>query len=177
MADPSVQKLRDAFANAPAGPVVLNDAFWTGRPDAAADFAAAIKQRSGCRRSRRGSKSNTTAHGDAGDRRYIPNPRVALAFLTAPPANTTATIYGSPGTAATPVLGVDVVPATGSFPISSRRWRLAFTLLQIVQQRFFFTTAAQSFTWSDQNATMKMRRGRIFTALRPCRLRFARYCN
>ena len=159
MTDSSVQKLRDAFANAPAGTVVLNDAFWSGAGlTPPPGFTASIKA---------AYRLPVAAAGldityDRGAVTPVANdtfqiPGVGLTFLTAPAADTTATIYGSAGAPATPILGIDVVPAgwqlADQFPAMSG-W--PFTILQFDQQRFFFTSAAQSFPWNAQSATLNL---------------------
>jgi hypothetical protein len=151
MADPAVQKLRDAFADAPAGPVTLNSAFWSSAGlTPPVDFTAKIKAAYRLPESANGlqityDRGAVTPVSD--DRFQVTG--VSLTFLTAPADNTTATIFGSPGTPATPTLGIDVVPAgwqlSELFPAMTG-W--PFDLLKFDQQRFFYTTSDRQFTWS-----------------------------
>ncbi len=162
MADPSVQTLRDAFANAPAGPVVLNDAFFSAvglTPPAG--FTAAIKAAYRLPANAAGLSieyERSAVTPVANDRFSIPG--LVLSFLNAPTA--VSTLYGSAGTAQTPVLGIDVVPTgwqlADQFPdMSSDNW--PFALLQFDQQRFYFASAPQSFRWPAQNAVLAMQAG------------------
>src|SRR5262249_19584830 len=84
-------------------------------------------------------------------------PGVAPSFLNAPPAKTRATIY-SRAAVPTPILGIDVVPLdwelANLFPdMAATSW--PFSLLRFTQQRFFFTSMAQTFTWTDQDLDFK----------------------
>lgn len=162
MPDSSVQTLRDAFANAPAGPVVLNDAFFRAAGlTPPAGFTDAIKAAYRLPASAAGLSieyERSAVTPAANDRFSIPG--LVLSFLNAPTA--VSTLYGSAGTPQTPVLGIDVVPTgwqlSDQFPdMSSANW--PFALLQFDQQRFYFASAPQSFQWSAQNAVLAMQAG------------------
>ena len=151
MADPAVQKLRDAFADAPAGPVTLNSAFWSSAGlTPPVDFTAKIKAAYRLP----GSADGLQITYDRGAVTPVSDDRfqvtgVSLTFLTAPTDSTTATIFGSPGTPETPTLGIDVVPAGWQLSdLFEAMTGFPFDLLKFDQQRFFYTTSDRQFTWS-----------------------------
>ena len=162
MTDHAVQILRDAFANAPTGPVVLNDAFFTAAGlTPPAGFTAAIKA---AYRLPEGAAGLTIQYERAAvtpvvDERFsIPN--LLLSFLNATTA--VSTLFGAAGSPQTPLLGIDVIPTgwqlSEQFPnMSSANW--PFALLQFDQQRFYFASAAQDYVWAAQNATLAMQAG------------------
>ena len=163
MPDAAVQTLRDAFANAPAGPVILNADFWTAAgltppPDFTAAIKAAYRLPSDSTgleiQYDRGAVTPVT-----GDKFSIPG--LILTFLTAG-TTPTSTLLGAAGAPQTPLLGIDVVPTgwqlSDLFPdMSSANW--PFKLLQFDQQRFYFASVAQSFAWSEQSVTLAMAAG------------------
>ncbi|MGC1498134.1 MAG: LysM domain-containing protein [Sulfitobacter sp.] len=164
MADNAVQKLRDAFANAPAGPVILNDAFWTGAglvaPD---DFTASIKAAFRLTDADTGlsvTYDRANVSPVAGDAFTVSD--VALKFLDAPEAGTKATIIAGKGTDTTPKLGIDVIPQgwqlADQFPyMSPTSW--PFVLLSVDQQRFYYASVDQIFAWQAGDAQIAMTAG------------------
>jgi LysM repeat protein len=157
VADPSVQKLRDAFANAPAGTVVLNDAFWSGAgltpPSGFTDSIKAAYRLPAQATGLEITYDRAAVTPVTDDRFQVSG--VTLTFLTATPEDTTATIYGTTGTLSTPILGIDVVPAGWQLSkLFSAMDGWPFTLLQLDQQRFFFTTAPRAFAY--EGATLNL---------------------
>jgi hypothetical protein len=164
MADPAVQTLRDAFAGAPAGPVVVNAAFFTGAGlTPPPDFDAAIKAAYRLPDDSAGLSidyDRSTVGTVSNDRFEIPT--VTLAFLDAPTDKTTASLSGAAGTAATPLVAIDVVPAgwqlADQFPaMDPAGW--PFDLLRLDQQRFLFASEAQSFASAALGATLSLSAG------------------
>ncbi|OIN45257.1 hypothetical protein BLL37_31185 [Pseudomonas azotoformans] len=155
MTDPAVQKLRDAFATAPAGPVAVNADFWMMAGVAPpsgfnslinAAFRLPLTQEGLLITYDRGAVTPADEQG-------FQITGVGLSFLDAPADTTSATLYCTPGTAQTPLLGIDVVPAgwqlSDQFPaMSPDNW--PFTLIAFDQQRFYFASAPQPFGWNAQ---------------------------
>lgn len=146
MADPTpIQKLRDAFANAPDGPVILNDTFWTNARlvppgNFTADIKAAFRlgdDTDGLEITYSRASVSEVTNG------AFSIPEVSLAFLNAPTSQTH--ITGKGNDSDTPILGIDVAP---------QKWQLKdfftamsgypYTVLEQIDQRFFYTTADQS---------------------------------
>src|SRR5271156_1602550 len=163
MADLAVERLRDAFANAPAGPVILNAAFWTAAGDTPpAGFDDAIKAAYRLPATSAGlqiqyDRANVTPVQN--DSFSISG--VSLSFLEAPGTPVT-TLYGAAGTPQTPLLGIDVTPVgwqlSDQFPNMSSD-NPPFNLLAFDQQRFYFASAAQPFAWTAQGVTLAMAAG------------------
>ncbi|UIJ71030.1 hypothetical protein [Aurantimonas sp. HBX-1] len=164
MADPAVQTLRDAFAGAPAGPVVVNAAFFTAAGlTPPPDFDAAIKAAYRLPDDSAGLSidyDRSTVGAVSNDRFAIP--AVTLTFLAAPPDKTSASLYGAAGTATTPLLAIDVVPAdwqlADQFPgMDPAGW--PFNYVRFDQQRFLFASAAQSFASAPLGTTLALSAG------------------
>ncbi|MBB4003107.1 LysM peptidoglycan-binding domain-containing protein [Aurantimonas endophytica] len=164
MADPAVQTLRDAFANAPAGPVVVNAAFFTAAGlTPPPDFDAAIKAAYRLADDSDGLSidyDRSTVGAVTNDRFVIP--ALTLAFLEAPADKIAASLYGAAGTAATPLLAIDVVPGgwqlADQFPgMDPAGW--PFDLLRLSQQRFLFASEAQDFASAALGTTLSLAAG------------------
>lgn len=156
MTDPAVQKLRDAFANAPVGPVAVNADFWTAAGvTPPPGFNSLINSAFRLPEAREGllityDRGAVTPADEQGFRIA----GVGLSFLEAPADTTSATLHCAPGSAQTPLLGIDVVPAgwqlSDQFPaMSPSNW--PFTLIAFDQQRFYFASAPQPFDWNTQS--------------------------
>ena len=160
MADSSVQLLHDALAGAAAGPVILNEAFWTAAklvPPPGFDAAIRTAYRLPAEAPGLSITYDRAAVGPIGNAGFS-IPGVTLAFLEAPAANITATLNVAPGSSATPVLGLDVVPVgwqlASQFPaMDTRNW--PFALLTLDQQRFYFASAATSIVWNGQTLSFQ----------------------
>ncbi|CAM0553739.1 hypothetical protein EHLJMEHL_03833 [Vreelandella titanicae] len=156
MADPTpIQKLRDAFANAPDGPVILNDTFWINAglvppENFTADIKAAFRLSDDTNGLEitysRASVSEVTSGS-------FSIPEVSLTFLNAPTSQTY--IIGKDNDSDTPILGIDVAP---------QEWQLKdfftamsgypYSVLEQIEQRFFYTTAEQSLDFNGASIPM-----------------------
>lgn len=164
MADAAVKKLRDAFANAPAGKVKIDAALFTDAGLTApegfdAAITAAYRLTGTAALEVEYDRSAVTPVGDD-DSFSIPD--VTLQFLQAPQATTSAAIYGQKGGATTPKLGIDVEPGgwqlADQFPaMDPKSW--PFVLLSIAQQRFFFASEPIDWVWSDTGDTLSFPAG------------------